>query len=261
MGRLVARAEPYAFSGLPPGTHLGMPSANLTLVITLDERIELSGGPVGPAPRRLEVSIAGLHSQPVVIRHEGRMRGLQLDLTPGGCRALLGCPAGELAERVEEGDAVLGSIVGRMREQLHEVAAAGDQLSFVASVLGGAARARPMDERLARAWHRLTSTHGLVSIADLAEDAGWSPRHFTERFTKEFGLGPKTTARVLRFGRSRAMLRHGVPAVEVAGRCGYADQAHLVREWRRLAGTTPGRWPQDDALAFVQDTVAGRGEC
>lgn len=103
MGPLVARVEPYALVGLSPGTHLGMPSAHLTLVLTLDAPLELSGGPIGPDRHRLRVSLAGLHTTPVSIHHEGRMRGIQLALTPAGCRALLACPAGELAERVVEG--------------------------------------------------------------------------------------------------------------------------------------------------------------
>ena len=103
MGPLVARVEPYALVGLSPGTHLGMPSAHLTLVLTLDAPLELSGGPIGPDRHRLRVSLAGLHTTPVSIHHEGRMRGIQLALTPAGCRALLACPAGELAKRVVEG--------------------------------------------------------------------------------------------------------------------------------------------------------------
>ena len=66
MGPLVARVEPYALVGLSPGTHLGMPSAHLTLVLTLDAPLELSGGPIGPDRHRLRVSLAGLHTTPVV---------------------------------------------------------------------------------------------------------------------------------------------------------------------------------------------------
>ena len=189
MGRHVARVESYAYAGLPAGTHIGMPSATLTLVIALDEPLELSGGPLGLEHRRLGVSVAGLHTSPVTIHHDGRMRGMHLDLTPAGSRALLGCPAGELGDRAAEGAEVLGALADRIREQLHETSDA---------------------------------------------------------------------ARIMRFERSRAMVRHGIPAVDVASRCGYADQAHLVREWRRLAVTTPGHWVPDE-LAFVQDEATAGG--
>lgn len=255
--RLVAGVETYGFAGLPAGTHLGMPSTTLTLVVSLDEPLVLSDGPAGTR-RGFGVSIAGLHSAPVSIHHNGRMRGVEIDLTPAGARALLGCPAGELAHQVLELTDVMGPAADRMRHRLHEVSEI-DQVRVLAGLFGPRTRAKPMDERLARAWTRLEACHGIVSITDLAADTGWSPRHFTQRFTREFGQGPKTVARVVRFGRSRAMVRHGIPAAEVASRCGYADQPHLVREWRQLSGTTPGRWADDDQLAFVQDRDAARG--
>jgi AraC-like DNA-binding protein len=39
---------------------------------------------------------------------------------------------------------------------------------------------------------------------------------------------------------------------EIAARCGYADQAHLTREWRELAGCTPSTWLAEE-LPSVQD--------
>jgi AraC-like DNA-binding protein len=73
-------------------------------------------------------------------------------------------------------------------------------------------------------------------------------------------------ARVLRFERARAeLLRPGPRLADVAARCGYADQAHLSREWRELAGCTPSQWIAEEApwlhhaeLPFVQDDEALR---
>ena len=56
-----------------------------------------------------------------------------------------------------------------------------------------------------------------------------------------FGYGPKTLARILRFQRALALARAGTPLAEVAVRSGYADQAHLAREVRALAGVPLGR--------------------
>lgn len=253
MGHLVSRVASYTIGGVPPGIHLGLPSPTLTLVISLDESLQLSGGPVGPAARTFRVSLAGLHATPVAIHHGGSMRGIQLDLTPAGARSLLGCPAAELAGRVVELEEVIGGRADRSRDLLHDVADGGQRSALLRHLFGRGPLAPPMDARLAAAWQRLHTSHGQARIADLATDAGLSPRHFTQLFTREFGQRPKTTARVIRFQRSRAMLRAGLPSAAVAARCGYTDQAHLVREWRDLAGTTPGRWPLDDDLAFVQD--------
>ncbi|MFD8985382.1 helix-turn-helix domain-containing protein, partial [Streptomyces sp. NPDC059564] len=53
---------------------------------------------------------------------------------------------------------------------------------------------------------------------------------------------PRTLGRVLRLQRALALARRGLPQAEVAHTAGYADQAHLAREVRALAGTTLGAY-------------------
>ncbi|MBO1418112.1 helix-turn-helix domain-containing protein, partial [Streptomyces sp. FH025] len=48
--------------------------------------------------------------------------------------------------------------------------------------------------------------------------------------------GPKTLARILRLQRALGLARAGVPLADTAARTGYADQSHLAREVRELAG-------------------------
>lgn len=55
-----------------------------------------------------------------------------------------------------------------------------------------------------------------------------------------FGYGPKTLARVLRLQRALALARSGLPFAETATRSGFADQAHLARDVRELAGMPLG---------------------
>jgi AraC-like DNA-binding protein len=54
-----------------------------------------------------------------------------------------------------------------------------------------------------------------------------------------FGYGPKMLARVLRMNAALDRARAGLALAEVAAVSGYADQAHLTREVKALAGVTP----------------------
>ncbi|MGP4109696.1 helix-turn-helix domain-containing protein [Streptomyces sp. 4N509B] len=74
------------------------------------------------------------------------------------------------------------------------------------------------------------------SVAQTADAVGLSERQLRRRSLAAFGYGPKTLARVLRMRRALALARRGVALAEVAAACGYADQAHLAREVRALAG-------------------------
>lgn len=74
------------------------------------------------------------------------------------------------------------------------------------------------------------------SIALVASDLGFSERHLHRRCVAAFGYAPKTLQRVLRFQHALRLARAGVPLAEVAVTAGYADQAHLAHDVRRLSG-------------------------
>jgi AraC-like DNA-binding protein len=80
-----------------------------------------------------------------------------------------------------------------------------------------------------------------VRIGALAETIGCSRKHLVAQFRAQVGLPPKSVARILRYERAEELLsRPGATPLDVAMACGYSDQSHLSREFRELAGTTPG---------------------
>jgi AraC-like DNA-binding protein len=82
---------------------------------------------------------------------------------------------------------------------------------------------------------------GKSLIPWLTREFGLSERTLRRRFDAAFGYGPKTLDRILRFQRFLKLVR-GFPmatAANLAAEAGYADQAYLVRESRRLAVKTP----------------------
>lgn len=78
-------------------------------------------------------------------------------------------------------------------------------------------------------------------VRGLIDEFGWSERTLRRRCREAFGYGPKTLERILRFQRFLRLLSHGhAPLSALAIEAGYADQAHLAREVRRLSGQSPG---------------------
>jgi AraC-like DNA-binding protein len=73
-------------------------------------------------------------------------------------------------------------------------------------------------------------------VASIADSCGFSPRHLQRLCKSAFGYGPKTLHRILRLQRAVALARGGRGFADVSAVAGYADQAHLSREVRALAG-------------------------
>jgi AraC-like DNA-binding protein len=75
-----------------------------------------------------------------------------------------------------------------------------------------------------------------AAVSVIARDVGWSSRTLQRQCSAVYGYGPAMLRRILRFRRAVRLLDDGLPNVEVASRAGYADQPHLHREVRELAG-------------------------
>lgn len=76
----------------------------------------------------------------------------------------------------------------------------------------------------------------------LARALAMSERTLRRRFDESFGYGPKTLDRILRYQRFQRLSRNSEASTAIqAVEAGYADQAHLVRESRRLTGSTPAQ--------------------
>ncbi len=258
----------YRQRGLPPALHRGLPSPFLTLIFTLDEPLVMLAHPdPRQPPGEFGALLGGLHSTPALITHDGAQSGIQVALRPLGARAMLGLPAGELAEIDVPADAVLGAACAEFRDRA--VAAAGwpERFAILDEILLRLASPAEVAPEVGWAWRRLLESGGTVRMADLAAGTGWSGRHLASRFRSEIGLTPKAAARVIRFTRARGLLARqavagqngygladtargyglahtarGYGLADTAAACGYFDQAHLAREFRALAGCPPSQW-------------------
>ncbi|GAA1552939.1 AraC family transcriptional regulator [Kribbella hippodromi] len=247
----------YAYAGDAPDLHRGLPSRYLTLVITLDDPLGVAwpGGPV----EKYDAVIGGLHSTAVHVGTTPSRAGVQVSLTPAAARPLLGLPPGELASLNVGLDELLGRPARVLTEQLREATSWDERMDlierlFLAHLSRERAPGRAARPEVGWAWRRLCTTDGTIGIQELAAEVGWSRRHLTDRFTSEFGLAPKVAARVLRFERAtrQLRLRPQTRLGELSAAVGYADQAHLTREFQAIAGCSPRQWMNEE-LPNLQD--------
>lgn len=152
--------------------------------------------------------------------------------SPGTAPALLGVPAHELLDRrIELADLRSASEVRRLASRVHAADAPERGLEELALRL--AADTAPPDPLLRPL---VTALDSGCPVAAVADELGLGARQLHRRSLAAFGYGPKTLARVLRLQRALRMARGGVPYAETAARAGFADQAHLARDVKELAG-------------------------
>lgn len=156
---------------------------------------------------------------------------------PGTAPALLGVPAHELRDRrVELADLWGAAEVRRLRARFD--AAPDPTTALEELALERAARTPPPDPLLGGLVAALEAGRPVGCTAD---ELGLSARQLHRRSLSAFGYGPKTLARILRLQRALTLARKGVPFAETATLTGYADQAHLARDVRELAGMPLGK--------------------
>ncbi|WP_418959737.1 helix-turn-helix domain-containing protein [Streptomyces tritici] len=153
---------------------------------------------------------------------------------PGDAPALLGVPAHELRDRRVELADLWGA---REARRLGEpIAAAPDPAAALERLALDLAVRAPAPDPLLRAV--VAGLRAGRPVAATADAVGLGARQLHRRSLAAFGYGPKTLARILRLRRALALVAAGVPFAEAAAATGCADQAHLAREARALAGTT-----------------------
>lgn len=242
------------------GVHIGMPSTDLTWVLPLDEPLTVSWDGAPASRTTAWTSVSGLHTAPAAVEHGLRQRGIQLSLTPAGARALWGVPAGSLAGQLLELDDVdpgLADLPDRLAAHTGWDARLAELERCLLRALRRHRHPAPRPE-VARALAMLTRG---ASVAAAADDVGYSRRRLHTLVRDEVGVPPKVYQRLARFAGAHARMRRAalvgdVSVAAVAAESGYADQAHLAREWTQLAGCSPTEWARRE-FPIVQATGAG----
>lgn len=219
------------------------PRPEVTLMVALEGRISADGAPLPHA------WVGGLSRHRTIVGVGARYGAVDLKLDPLAARAILGVDLSTLEGRCVALDDVVGIADKRLADELRATADWDRRFDLIERwLLGRLAHGFTADPVVARAFALLSASEGRARIGALCDELGVSPRHLSRRFGAQVGLGPKTVARQLRFAALRRRLDTvGAGAAqrswtELALAAGYFDQAHLIREFRELAGITPSEF-------------------
>lgn len=163
-------------------------------------------------------------------------------------------------------DPAIRALLSSLHDQLGHEDASADAQTFreaLVLLLGKTLTRRtvaplPLPDSIRRVRQRLDADPAdAADLQALAHDAGLSRFQLIRTFLRHTGLTPHAYHMQRRALLSRRLLAEGLPPAEVAAACGYVDQSHMHREFRRRFGLTPGAYRSArPSRNFVQDRNA-----
>lgn len=175
-------------------------------------------------------TVSGLQTRRFTRVLEGRGRVLGVMFRPAGFRAFLNAPMTSITDQILLADDVLGT------------AAPEPAPDAVEAWLGALVPAGPQPcEETTRLVERVAHDRSIRRVDELADVAGITVRALQRRFADHVGIGPKWLIRRYRLYDAAELASHGdcVGWAQLATNLGYADQAHLVRDFTATVGMPP----------------------
>lgn len=191
---------------------------------------------------------AGIIDRPVLVSSTGLAACVQIDFTPAGAYGFFQLDQRDLAGRIVDLDDI--GTLRRLGPRLRDCRSWSECFALLDRAIGERLeRGRCLSPEVAAGLSWLAARRGGGRMHALAAATGWSERHLTRRFASEIGVGPKTIARILRFEHARELAARSRPGgwAAIAQTAGYADQAHMTREFTALAGLPPAALARNDA--------------
>jgi AraC-like DNA-binding protein len=220
-----------------------MPDGRSELIFNFADPFEcLDGNQVKTQPVAL---LVGPSRHAMAIRPTGRVDLVGIRFRPEAVARWLRVRGTELADAAFTLGELPAPLEATLHEQLAESGGSRDRLSILGTHL--ARMSGHQEDRRLSAAVDLILADGRARPERIAGAVGLSRRQLGRLFQERIGLPPKSLGRLGRFQRALRAL-DGNPRsrlASVATRAGYFDQAHLCRDFRLFAGTTPAGYRRE----------------
>src|SRR5688572_19880713 len=196
----------------------------------------------GTIERQPASLIVGQILAPMSLGYTGQAGVAAIRLRPAAARAVVRGAAADVTNLSVDLEDMFGS-TATLRERLALAADDGARVRLLEAWLGSIVRGA-VSAAIEAAVDEIVSTCGTIGLPSLAATTGLGVRQLERRFWTDVGVAPKTFARLVRLQAALRRIADGQPLAGVAHACGYYDQAHMTRDFSRLAETSPAAWQQ-----------------
>lgn len=166
---------------------------------------------------------------------------IMIGFQPGGLHRLLRIPMNEVLDTPIESSLVLGREIEEVTEQLNMASDLNEMVKLIELYLLKKVKCLksmlPVEEVLIQ----MLQQKNIVNVDQLAKQSCVSVRQLERQFKERMGMPPKLFSRLIRFSKAWVMREKNeeISWTKIAHACDYADQMHMIRDFKDFVGVTP----------------------
>jgi AraC-like DNA-binding protein len=227
-----------------------LPDGNTEIIIDLSENPQhiYDNETLQEIQRCRSAWVSGVRTQPITIPSGKGSRMLVVAFKKGKASPFYPFPMSELVDTVADADLVFGSNFHNLREQLLAATSIERMFQLIEGFLlqqaGDAICADISNQCMDYALSSIISKPTLRRLHQLSDEIGYSQKHFIDLFRRQVGVSPKQYLKIMRFQKAISAIeaKTSIPWSQLALESGYYDQAHLIHDFKRFSGFTPGEY-------------------
>lgn len=220
-----------------------VPNTNLKLTLTYRNGIAARVGTKAFLQRENGLTLTGLIDEPVILDpYEDTQTGtIIIEFNPLGAYRFFHLRYTEVKNEITDLADLAGKEAMTLRSQLAETEDITAKLELLQNFLIKQLEKYEADSIYDHCIHRITATNGLITVAQLEKETGYSARWLHRKFSEHLGTGAKNLAEITRFKQFYQAYSTGIPPEIIKQYIYqyYYDQSHFLRAFKRFTGTTP----------------------
>ncbi len=167
---------------------------------------------------------------------------VMVNFQPGGMHRLLRIPMHEMLNIAVDASLILGKEIENITEQLAEVTDHAKMVAIIEQFLFQKMKALKPGLPFEKVLMQMLESKQLMNVDKLARQSCTSTRQLERQFKERTGIPPKVFVRLTRFSNAWILRekKADLTWLSIAHSCGYADQMHMIRDFKDFVGVSPG---------------------
>ena len=219
------------------------PNANLKLTLTFRNGLVAQIAEKTFIQGENELSLSGLIDTPVMLdpKEDAQTGTIIIEFNPLGTYRLFRLSYAELKNQILEVSDLFGSRMEELKSQLEEAATLALKVQLLQQFLLKQLENATPDPIFDYCINRISASQGLISVAQLEKETGYSARWLNTKFAGHLGTGPKNLSEIVRFKQIYQVYATDADLQRLKDHIYhyYYDQSHFIRAFKRFTGYTP----------------------